>query len=65
MNLLSKEAVSGRSALRSVPPLIKGYLRLNGFVGNGAVIDKQWNSIDVSIVVKTDLVTKKYRDKLT
>ncbi|MDA0228801.1 MAG: GNAT family N-acetyltransferase [Proteobacteria bacterium] len=65
MDLLPKEEVNGRAAIRTVPPLIRGYLRLNGFVGDGAVIDPQWNSVDVSIVVKTDLVTRKYLDKLT
>jgi L-ornithine Nalpha-acyltransferase len=43
-----------------MPPLIKGYLRLGGFVGDGAVIDDQFNTTDVSIVVKTDLVTERY-----
>ncbi len=43
-----------------LPPLIKGYLRLGGFVGDGAVIDSQFNTIDVAVVVKTDLVTDKY-----
>jgi putative hemolysin len=43
-----------------LPPLIKGYLRLGGFVGDGAVIDRQFNTIDVAVVVKTDLVTDKY-----
>ena len=42
------------------PPLIKGYLRLGGFVGDGAVIDSQFNSTDVFIIVKTELVTEKY-----
>jgi len=48
-----------------VPPLIKGYLRLGGFVSDGAVIDYQWNSVDVGVVVKTDRVSQKYRDRLT
>jgi putative hemolysin len=65
MNRMAKDDIDMRAALRAVPPLIKGYLRLNGFVGDGAVIDRQWNSVDVSIVVKTDLVTRKYKDKLT
>lgn len=65
MDWQAKEEVDNRAAIRAVPPLIRGYLRLNGFVGDGAVIDRQWNSTDVSIVVKTDLVTRKYRDKLT
>jgi len=43
-----------------LPPLIKGYLRLGGFVGDGAVIDHQFNTVDVAVIVKTDLVTDKY-----
>jgi putative hemolysin len=43
-----------------LPPLIKGYLRLGGFVGDGAVIDADFNTVDVCIVVKTDLVSEKY-----
>ena len=49
-----------RRTQASLPPLIKGYLRLGGFVGDGAVIDPQFNTIDVAVVVKTDLVTDKY-----
>jgi putative hemolysin len=49
-----------RRVLAQLPPLVKGYLRLGGFVGDGAVIDHQWNSIDIAVVVKTDLVTDKY-----
>jgi putative hemolysin len=47
--------------LAELPPLIKGYLRLGGFVGDGAVIDHQFNTTDVCVMVKTDLVTAKYR----
>ena len=46
--------------LAALPPLIKGYLRLGGYVGDGAVIDEQFNTTDVCIVVKTDLITDKY-----
>ncbi len=49
-----------RRIAAGLPPLIKGYLRLGGFVGDGAVIDHQFNTIDVAVVVKTDLVTDKY-----
>lgn len=45
---------------QSLPPLIKGYLRVGGFVGDGAVIDRQFNTVDVAIVVKTDLITERY-----
>jgi putative hemolysin len=55
--------VSGLDAKRAqaqLPPLVKGYLRLGGFVGDGAVIDRQFNTTDIAVVVKTDLVTDKY-----
>jgi putative hemolysin len=60
MNLIAKADIDPRRALVSLPPLIKGYLRLGGFVGDGAVIDEQFNTIDVCIQVKTELVTEKY-----
>lgn len=60
MNRLPSGAYDVRRTLAELPPLIKGYLRLGGFVGDGAVIDHQFNTTDVSIVVKTDLVTDKY-----
>lgn len=60
MNLMPKEEVDVKRAFSNLPPLIKGYLRLSGYIGAGAVIDKEYNTADVSIVVKTDLVTEKY-----
>jgi len=53
-------AVDPKAALLRLPPLIKGYLRLGGFVGEGAVIDRQFNTTDIAVVVQTDLVTDKY-----
>ena len=60
MRRLDPAAYDPRRANQSLPPLIKGYLRLGGFVGDGAVIDSQFNTVDVAIVVKTDLVTERY-----
>ena len=60
MRLMPQEQIDQRRALAELPPLIKGYLRLGGFVGDGAVVDYDFNTTDVSIVVKTDLVTDKY-----
>jgi putative hemolysin len=60
MRRLDASAIDPIRTLATLPPLIKGYLRLGGFVGDGAVIDEQFNTIDVCIVVKTDLVTEKY-----
>lgn len=60
MNYIPADDINQRSALAALPPLIKGYLRLGGFVGDGAVVDEQFNTVDVCIVVKTDLVTERY-----
>ncbi|MBC7950685.1 MAG: GNAT family N-acetyltransferase [Rhodospirillaceae bacterium] len=60
MNLLDKDSLNPRRSLASLPPLVKGYLRLGGFVGDGAVIDHQFNTTDVCVMVKTELVTAKY-----
>ena len=60
MRRLPAEEIDPAAALAALPPLIKGYLRLGGFVGDGAVIDEQFNTTDVCVVVKTDLVSEKY-----
>ena len=60
MQILAASDIDRRQAVTELPPLIKGYLRLGGFVGDGAVIDHAFNTTDISIVVKTDLVTRKY-----
>ena len=60
MDLLPPEQIDRRAALNELPPLVKGYLRLGGWVGDGAVIDEQFNTTDVCVVVKTELVTAKY-----
>ncbi|MCX2561291.1 GNAT family N-acetyltransferase [Acetobacter farinalis] len=49
-----------RRSLASLPPLIKGYLRLGGYVGDGAVIDTQFNTTDVAVLVKSELLADKY-----
>jgi len=60
MRRIDPTGIDKRRALASLPPLVKGYLRLGGFVGDGAVIDHQFNTTDVAVVVKTELVTEKY-----
>ncbi len=60
MNILPKEAIDPKRALASLPPLLKGYLRVGGFIGDGAVVDHQFNTTDVCIIVKTDLIAERY-----
>lgn len=44
----------------SLPPLIKGYMRVGCTVGEGAVVDEQFNTTDVLIIFKTELITDRY-----
>lgn len=49
MNLMPKEAIDEAEALRSLPPLVKGYVRSGAQIGDGAVIDHQFGTTDVFI----------------
>jgi len=60
MNRIPAEDIDPRRALQMLPPLIKGYLRLGGFVGEGAVVDTQFGTTDVCVVVKTEWVSNRY-----
>tara|TARA_Y100001978_G_scaffold54213_1_gene48673 strand:- start:789 stop:1592 length:804 start_codon:yes stop_codon:yes gene_type:complete len=48
--------------LGDIPPLIKGYIRLGAFIGEGAVIDHDFNTVDVCIVLPTKKVASRYMD---
>ena len=61
MNIIDKKKIDILQTRKKIPPLIKGYLRLGSFVGKGAVLDKQFGTIDICIVLKTDLVSQRYR----
>ncbi len=65
MNLIPKEKIDQKEAVRQLPPLIKGYLRLGGYIGEGAYIDQSFNSIDVCIIVKEETVTERYSQRYT
>lgn len=60
MKRLPSYKIDPTTALFEVPPLLKAYLRFGGFIGDGAVIDEQFGTTDVCIIVKTDMITDKY-----
>jgi len=60
MDRIPASQIERRRELRMLPPLIKGYLRLGGFVGDGAVVDYDFGTTDVCVIVKTELVTDRY-----
>ena len=60
MNMMPKEALNMRAALKAMPPLIKGYLRLGAYIGDGAVIDRQFGTTDVLIVLPVEHINSRY-----
>jgi len=61
MDALPAGALDAGRALRAIPPLIKAYLRLGGFVGEGAFIDHGFNTIDVCLVMDTGRMQARHR----
>ena len=60
MARLPADAIDPRAAWGQLPPLLKGYLRLGAKIGDGAVVDHQFNTTDVCVVLPTELVTARY-----
>jgi L-ornithine Nalpha-acyltransferase len=60
MNLVPKDQIDIKQALKAVPPLIKGYLRLGAFIGDGAVIDGQFGTTDVLIILPVEKIDPRY-----
>jgi putative hemolysin len=60
MNMMPAETVNARAALKALPPLIKGYLRLGAYIGDGAVIDHQFGTTDVLIIVPVEAMNARY-----
>lgn len=62
MNVLPAGRIDRRSALAALPPLIKAYLRVGGFVGDGAFVDHAFNTTDVCLVMDTRNMSAKHRE---
>jgi len=62
MDRLPKRAIDLKAALRDLPPLIKGYLRLGAYVGQGAVIDRKFGTTDVAIILPVAAINARYID---
>jgi len=63
MNLMAKDAIDPREALRALPPLIKGYVRAGCGIGEGAVIDRQFGTTDVFIYLPVSKIDPRYRSR--
>lgn len=64
MNRMPEAAIDPVRASRAVPPLIRSYLRFGGVVGDGASIDRPFNTIDVCVLMDATRVAARRRDFL-
>jgi L-ornithine Nalpha-acyltransferase len=60
MDLIPTNKLDLKAALKAMPPLIKGYVRLGAYVGDGAVIDRQFGTTDVLIVMPVANINPRY-----
>jgi putative hemolysin len=60
LNYCLKKDLDAYKIFKTLPPLLKGYLRLGACISDGAFIDKQFNTIDICIVLKSDSLKKSY-----
>ena len=60
MDLMPVEAVDPRAALLAMPPLIKGYLRLGARFGEGCVIDRDFATTDVFVILPVEQISERY-----
>ena len=52
-----------KMVFKKLPPLIKGYLRAGGMMSKDYFIDKEFNTIDFCVVVFTDQIVNRYKNK--
>ena len=61
MDLVPKDQIDRVAAMAATPALIKSYLRLGGFVGEGAYLDHAFNTTDVCLMMDTAKMSAKHR----
>jgi putative hemolysin len=60
MDALPRDAIELKAAMKALPPLIKGYLRVGATFGDGAVIDRQFGTTDVFVVMPIAAINARY-----
>jgi len=60
MRMLARDAFDARKARDALSPLIKGYLRVGARFGDGAVVDRKFNTTDVFVVMPVADIDARY-----
>ena len=59
-NKVDRKYYDNDTVFRSLPPLIKAYIRAGAWIGEGAVCDYNFNTTDVLVILKSKNIIKKY-----
>jgi len=59
-DILPVEDVDKVEAMQQIPALIKAYVRLGGFIGDGAYIDHAFNTVDVCLLLDATRMAERY-----
>lgn len=65
MDRIDPARIDRTRALAAIPPLIRAYLRLGGFVGDGAFVDHDFNTTDVCLIMDTSVMSERAFDFYT
>ena len=60
MNRLASSSVDTKLALHALPPLLKGYVRIGALIGDGAVVDHQFGTTDVLVILPVEKINPRY-----
>jgi putative hemolysin len=60
MARIAKDEIDPRRTWAKLPPLLKGYLRLGAVIGDGAVVDSNFNTTDVCVILPTKEIKDRY-----
>lgn len=60
MDLMPIEAVNAKAAIAAMPPLVKGYLRVGARIGDGCVVDREFSTVDVCVVLPVEEIGTRY-----
>jgi putative hemolysin len=63
MNRIPKDAIDEREGIRSLPAMLKGYVRAGCCIGDGAVVDRQFGTTDVFIYFPLSGLDARYKSR--
>jgi len=61
ISFVDENSYNARSVLKDLPPLVKGYLRVGAYIGEGVFVDQQFGTTDVMIVTIIDNIPDRYK----